>query len=127
MKKYVYRFVYWLLGVIAAIGVGLAISVSLLKYSARHGNARAQATLAYMYFFGTGVEKNTSRSLGCAALAAGSAIKTTTQGVVNKSANVVKKAGGGVLKALKALLHWPKIKDTTSPTLPSPDALLLSK
>jgi len=104
IKKRLLKIIAWvLLGVLTFL-LACAISVSLVHYKARQGNAQAQATLGYMYFSGTGVEQDRTRSLGCFALAAGTAVKEGVGHVVHKTGSAIKKVGRGLNHVRKALL-----------------------
>lgn len=111
IKKRLLKVIAWaLLGVLAFL-IACAISVSLIHYKARQGNAQAQATLGYMYFSGTGVEQDRARSIGCFALAASSAVKEGVGHVIHKTGSAVKKVGRG-LKHVKNALLSPLSKST---------------
>ena len=84
-----------------------AISISLLHYSAKQGNPRAQATLSYMYFFGTGVEQSKTDSARWLARAGGSAVRCGIQNVVDTSKNAVKKIGTQASRILEVFTLTP--------------------
>ena len=96
------------------IFLSCALSISLIKFAARRGDAKAQATLAYMYFFGAGVEKNKVRSAQWVAHAANSAVRNGITKVVNVGKGAVKKTGRSFKHILQALAFWKRPQKTPS-------------
>jgi len=91
MKKHIYRLIKVLLFGVLTILLSFAISIGLIHHSAKLGNPKAQATLGYMYFFGTGVEQNKVHSLKWFAKATASAVRCGIENAVDTSKDMVKK------------------------------------
>lgn len=94
-----------------------AISISLIHYSAKQGNPRAQATLSYMYFFGTGVEQSKADSVRWLARAGSSAVRCGIQNVVDTSKSAVKKIGTQASRIIEVftLTPWRASPDENKP------------
>ncbi len=90
MKKHIYTLLKWLLFGALTTLLSFAISISLIQHAAKKGSPKAQATLGYMYFFGTGVEQSKTSSIKWFALAAKSAVRCGIQNVVNTGRKVAK-------------------------------------
>lgn len=107
MNKYLYQFFKFLMICIVMILLSCAISISLIHYSAKQGNPRAQATLSYMYFFGTGVEQSKTDSVRWLARAGSSAVRCGIQSVVDTSKNAVKKIGMQASRIIEVFTFTP--------------------